>query len=145
MESILKVGIAQMAPVWLDRKATTEKIIEYIRKAAFEKCRVVVFGESLLPGYPFWIDLTNGATFNDQVQKELHAHYVKNSVNIESGDLKDICRVAADNRISIYLGIIERPDDRGGHSVYAALVYINELGEIKSVHIESLCPLMKKD
>ena len=32
------------------------------------------------------------------------------------------------------LGIIERPADRGGHSVYASLVYIDAEGRIRSVH-----------
>ena len=36
--------------------------------------------------------------------------------------------------MSCYLGIIERPKDRGGHSLYASLVFINSGGEIKSVH-----------
>jgi len=35
---------------------------------------------------------------------------------------------------AIYLGIIERAKDRGGHSVYCSLVYINQNGQIKSVH-----------
>ncbi|WP_332913481.1 hypothetical protein [Algoriphagus boritolerans] len=29
---------------------------------------------------------------------------------------------------------MERPQDRGGHSLYCSLVYINQLGEICSVH-----------
>ena len=29
---------------------------------------------------------------------------------------------------------MERPQDRGGHSIYASLVYINQEGDIKSVH-----------
>jgi nitrilase len=36
--------------------------------------------------------------------------------------------------MAMYLGIIERPLDRGGHSVYASLVYINQEGIIQSVH-----------
>jgi nitrilase len=32
------------------------------------------------------------------------------------------------------LGTIERPQDRGGHSVYASLVYIDPAGSIQSVH-----------
>lgn len=133
-ESIIKVALAQIAPVWLNREKTTEKIISYIVNAASEQADLVVFGESLLPGYPFWIALTSGAAFNDPVQKELHAHYLRNAVCIEKGDLESICDAAAAHKINIYLGIIERPLDRGGHSLYASLVYINQKGEIKSVH-----------
>jgi nitrilase len=36
--------------------------------------------------------------------------------------------------MAIYIGIIERAQNRGGHSIYASLVYINQDGVIKSVH-----------
>ena len=64
----------------------------------------------------------------------MHAHYVKNSITIEKGDLNTICKLAKQYKMAVYLGVIERPTDRGGHSVYASLVYINEAGEIQSVH-----------
>jgi hypothetical protein len=60
----ITVGIAQISPVWLDRERTLDTIIEYVESAAREECHLVVFGEALLPGYPFWIELTDGARFN---------------------------------------------------------------------------------
>jgi len=78
----LKVGIAQMAPVWLKRERTLAKIVEYVDRAAKEDCGLVAFGEALLPGYPFWIELTDGARFNSPVQKEIHAHYMDQAVRI---------------------------------------------------------------
>lgn len=133
-ENILRVALAQIAPIWLDQVATTDKIISYIDKAGKEEADLVVFGEALLPGYPYWVSLTNGAAFNSKIQKEIHAHYVRNSVQIENGDLDGICAAAKRNKISVYLGIIERAANRGNHSIYCTLVYINQSGEIKSVH-----------
>tara|TARA_R100000935_G_scaffold13495_1_gene27076 strand:+ start:715 stop:1695 length:981 start_codon:yes stop_codon:yes gene_type:complete len=132
--NILKVGLAQIAPVWLDKLKTLEKIKSAIEDAVAQKCELVIFGEALLPGYPFWLTLTNGAEFNSTVQKEIHAHYLRNAVQIESGELYEICRLARENKIAIYLGIIERPKDRGGHSLYCSLVYIDQIGKICSVH-----------
>lgn len=87
-----------------------------------------------MPGYPFWLALTGGAEWNTEVNKTLHAHYVQNSITIENGDLDKICELALKHHIAIYLGIIERPLDRGGHSIYASLVYIDQNGKIQSVH-----------
>ena len=131
---LLKVGLAQISPVWLDKIKTLAKIKTTIENAAEQGCELVVFGEALLPGYPFWLALTGGAEWNTQVNKKIHAHYVRNAVVVENGDLNAICDLAKKHKIAIYLGIIERPIDRGGHSIYASLVYINEFGEIKSVH-----------
>ena len=130
----LLVGIAQISPVWLNRNRTLAKIIEYVHLAAKENCQLVVFGEALLPGYPFWIELTEGARFNSPLQKEIHAHYMQNAVQIEAGHLNGLREAAADHQISVVLGCIERAPDRGGHSLYAALVYIDASGAICSVH-----------
>lgn len=134
MDSKLKVALAQIAPVWLNKEMTLKKVLEAMKEAAQENCELIVFGEGLVPGYPFWLALTGGAEWNTEVNKELHAHYVRNAICIEQGDLKEICDLAKRTDLAVYLGVIERPLDRGGHSVYASLVYINEYGEIKSVH-----------
>lgn len=55
-------------------------------------------------------------------------------MQIEAGDLKEIQELAKKLYIAVYLGIIERPQDRGGHSLYCSLVYIDPQGEIRSVH-----------
>lgn len=130
----LKVGIAQIAPVWLDRVQTIAKIVDYINKAADQGCALLAFGEALLPGYPFWIELTDGARFNSSIQKEIHAHYLQQAVQIEAGDLKPLCDIALKRGIAIYIGCIERALDRGGHSLYCSLVYIDANGIIQSIH-----------
>ena len=132
--NFLNVALAQIAPIWLDKEQTIEKIKNTIETASKEKAELIVFGEALLPGYPFWIGLTNGAEWNSSVQKEIHAHYVQNSITIEKGELDTICKLAKEHHMAIYLGIIERAQNRGGHSIYASLVYINQEGFIKSVH-----------
>ncbi len=134
MSDQLRVGLAQIAPIWLNKKATTEKVSAFISDAADQDVDLVVFGEALLPGYPFWIEKTNGAEFNSSVQKEIHAHYMDQAVSIENGDLDSICKWAKEKSIAIYLGTIERPSDRGGHSLYCTMVYINKSGEVKSAH-----------
>jgi nitrilase len=130
----LRVGLAQIAPVWLDRKATLEKITDWITKAAGEDCRLVAFGEALVPGYPFWVERTDGARFDSALQKTLYAHYVEQAVCIEDGDLDPVCELAGQHGVSVYLGIMERAANRGGHSVYASMVYVDSDGTIGSVH-----------
>ena len=130
----LQVGIAQIASVWLNRDDTLAKIVEYTHKAADGGCDLVVFGEALLPGYPFWIEHTDGARFNSPVQKEIFAHYLQQSVQIEAGNLKLLCAAALERGIAVYVGCVERAADRGGHSLYCSLVYIDKQGVIQSIH-----------
>ena len=130
----LKVALAQMEPAWLDRQATLEKVEQQVRLAAAAGAKLVVFGEALVPGYPFWPDLTGGAQFDNDVQKDLFAHYAANAVDLDKGQLDDLCAVAAELGIAIYLGTIERSATRGGFSLYATLVYIDPEGRIGSSH-----------
>ena len=132
--NLLKVALGQISPVWLNKEKTIEKIQKSIVDASKENCELIVFGEALLPGYPFWVSLTDGAAWDSKVQKEIHAHYVRNSITIEKGELDTICDLAKEYKIAVYLGIMERAQNRGGHSIYASLVYINADGIIKSVH-----------
>ncbi|MFT4565695.1 MAG: nitrilase, partial [Saprospiraceae bacterium] len=116
------------------KRLTIQKIISYIDQGAKDGAELIVFGESILPGYPYWLSYTGGASFNSRVQKEIHSHYIQNAIQIESGDLAEICAKAKDNKIAIYLGTIERAADRGGHSLYCSLIYIDQEGSIQSVH-----------
>ena len=52
----------------------------------------------------------------------------------EAGHLDGIRALAREYHIAVYLGCIERAADRGGHSLYCSLVYIDPRGEIGSVH-----------
>ena len=134
MKEQLTLGLAQISPIWLNRAATTQKVISYIEQAAEQHCDLIVFGEALLPGYPFWLEHTEGARFNNTTQKEIFARYLKEGVQIEAGHLDAICSKAKQHQIAIYLGIMERPSDRAGHSLYCSLVYITKTGKIASVH-----------
>ena len=132
--SSISVGLAQIAPIWLNRSATLDKVVSWIKRAAADDCALVVFGEALVPGYPFWVEQTDGARFESDLQKSMYAHYVSQAVSIEDGDLDNICKVARDNDIAVYLGVMERAADRGGHSVYCSMVYVDQAGVIGSVH-----------
>lgn len=130
----MKVALSQIAPVFLHRVETTKKIVREIRAASLEGCRLVAFGETVLPGYPFWLSHTGGARFNDADQKAMYSYYLQESVSIEGGDLDPICQAAMTGGIAVVLGLVERAVDRGGHSVYCSRVFIDQNGQVLSVH-----------
>ncbi len=135
----LRVAMAQVAPAWLQRDATLDKVADGVSRAADEGAQLVVFGEALVPGYPFWPELTDGARFDSELQKELFAHYADQAVDIAGGGLQALCQVAGEREIAVYLGCIERATERSAHSLYASLVFIDRQGRIGSVH-RKLCP-----
>lgn len=130
----LIVGIAQIAPVWLDRAATLARVAEWVDRAAAAGCGLVAFGEALVPGYPFWLEWTDGARFDSDAQRALFAAYSAQAVDIDAGHLDGVCAAAARGGLAVVLGVVERPRDRSGHSLYCSAVTIDAAGRIVSVH-----------
>ncbi len=130
----IRIALAQLAPVWLNREASIDRLLAGMEQAAAQDCRLLATGESWLPGYPFWLSATDGARFESPLQKRIHATYLEQGVNIEAGDLEAVCTAARKHHLALVLGVMERPDSKGGHTLYASRVYISEQGEIASVH-----------
>lgn len=129
----MKLAIAQIAPVFLDRAKTIAKAVASVREATSNHASLVCFGETLIPAYPFWLSRTDGAAFDSDDQKELHAIYLDQAVTIERGDLAPIQAAARAGNTSVILGVAERPNDRG-HTIFCSRVFIDQRGEIASVH-----------
>lgn len=130
----LPIALAQIAPVFLDRAATLEKVVDWTREAASSGAALVCFGETLIPGYPIWLDRADGARFDSDVQKALHARYLGQAVDIEAGDLAPLQHVARELGVHVVVGVAERPADRGGKTVYCSRVVIGGEGQVLSVH-----------
>ncbi|MFG0256777.1 MAG: carbon-nitrogen hydrolase family protein [Phycisphaerales bacterium JB043] len=130
----MRVAIAQIAPCFLDREGTLRKVVESVGEACDQGAELAVFGEALVPGYPVWLDRTDGARFDSELQKQLHARYLAHGVDIEAGHLDSVCAVARERAITVVLGVMERPQDRGGHSLFCTCVTILSDGSIGNVH-----------
>lgn len=128
----MKVSLAQFSPVWLDKSKTIQLVCNQIEEAANVQSDLIVFSEAFLPGYPFWLSFTHGSLFESPLQKRLHAHYLSQSIDLESNDLNPILDLCKKHQINCYLGIIEKAHDRSKHSLYCSLLFINRDGQIKS-------------
>ena len=133
MADTLTVALAQIAPIWLDRDRTLQKVLEWSGRAADRGAGLVAFGEAIVPGYPWWLEHTDGARFDDPRQKEWHAHYLDQGVEPER-HLSELTELARSRRLTIVLGCMERAMDRGGHSLYCSLVVIDATGRLQPTH-----------
>ncbi|MFT5277696.1 MAG: nitrilase [Glaciecola sp.] len=55
-------------------------------------------------------------------------------MKVALAQIAHLCQLAKQLNIAVVVGIAERATDRGGHSLYASLVYINQEGVIDNVH-----------
>lgn len=130
----MRIAAAQTAPTWLDPQATTDKVIDWIGRARAEGVELVAFGETFLPGYPFWVEHTGGARFDDPGQKAAYAAYLAAAVDLDGPEIARITEAARDAHLFTYLGIAERGRGPGGTTVYATLLAIDPARGVVSAH-----------
>jgi len=117
----IRVAAAQIAPVYLDREASTEKACRAIAEAAGRGAQLVSFGEAWMPGYPWWIFMDTPLA-GGHFDQELYA----NAIEIPSDTTDALCDAARRNGIHVVMGLTER----AGGSLYLAQIFIDDQGRI---------------
>ena len=78
MTQKFRLAAIQAAPVLFDKAASTEKACALIKQAGKDGADFAAFGESWLPGYPFWIE---GGV--QDLTWEASANYLENTVDLD--------------------------------------------------------------
>jgi len=120
-----KLAAIQAAPVYFDRKASTQKACELIRNAGAEGATIAAFSETWLPGYPFFVW--------GSPTEEMFAEYIANSVEIPSDTTEQLCEAAQKANLDVVIGIVER-DNKTQGTVYCTLLFLSNEGEILGRH-----------
>lgn len=128
----MKIAAIQASPVFLDKKATTAKIVKLIGQAARQGAELAAFSETFLPGYPVWTEHTGGAKFNDPGQKAAFAAYLRGAVSAAGPEMAEIIDAAKGHGIFIYLGLAELAPSQG--TVYCSLAAIHPKLGLVSLH-----------
>lgn len=124
MRETVRVAAVQAEPVWLDLAAGVDKVVAMIADAAAGGAELVAFGETFIPGYPWWIWLDSPAAGMAFVPR-----YAANSMTRDGAEMQQICRAAGENRIHVVFGFSER----AGGSLYMAQAFVSDDGELISV------------
>jgi nitrilase len=118
----------QAAPVLFDRDASTEKACHLIQQAADKGATVAAFGETWLPGYPFF-----AFTPPSPLWWKAAAEYLANAVEIPSSTTDRLCDAAKQAGIDVVIGVVEL-DTRTRGTVYCTLLFIGREGRILGRH-----------
>jgi nitrilase len=128
---MVRIAGIQIAPIFLNSQKTWEKLSLYIREASANDARLVTWGETLIPGYPFWLSPTGGAKWNDPYQKKTYSSYWREAIDLANSQIiTEMKELAKELRVMMMGGITEK----SSASTYATLITINEEGEIINRH-----------
>jgi nitrilase len=138
---MLKVAIVQAAPIFMNLEASLARAIEFIGEAAAQGAKLVVFGETWLPGYPAWLDYCpSAALWNHEPTKEVFAELRRNSVTVPSREIELLAETAKAHQTVLVIGINERVDAGPGNgTLYNSLLTFDSDGSLVN-HRRKLIP-----
>lgn len=125
---LFKLAAIQAAPILFDKDACVEKACALIREAGAAGADVAAFGETWIPGYPFWID----GPVTD-LTWDAAAVYLANAIEIGGPETDALCDAAAAAGVDVVIGIAELDPNTAG-SVYCTALTIGREGEILNRH-----------
>ena len=130
----MRVAAVQAHPAWLDPVATTAIVLRWLAEAARQGVELVAFPETFLSGYPFWLDLTGGARFDDPLQKQAYAAYLQAAVAMDGPEVRQVVEAARDLGIFVYLGTTERATGSARGTVFCTLVAVDPTAGVVGMH-----------
>ncbi|OJY66933.1 MAG: hypothetical protein BGP16_17035 [Sphingobium sp. 66-54] len=121
----VKVAAVHAASPFLDRDAGVEKTCALIAEAAAQDAKLIVFPETFIPGYPFWIWTHTPAT-----GAPFYFRLFANSVTVPSEATDRIGAAARKAGAHVVVGISEKD----GGTLYNTLLFFDDSGQIISRH-----------
>ena len=128
METVT-VAAVQATPVFLDREATTDKVLGLIGETASSGARLIVLPETFVPSYP---DFIWRAVSWEEPFDSLFARLREQSVEVPSPTTDAIGKAAKKAKAYVSVGVNERVD--GGGTLYNAQLLFGPDGALLGKH-----------
>lgn len=136
VQRAVRVAVVQASPVFYNLDATLAKTLVLMEEAAAAGAALICFGETYLPGYPAWLDFSEGAAlWNHAPVKELFSNLRANSVVVPGPETAALAEAARRLQVGIVIGINERVREAPGHgTLYNSLLFFDEEGQLVNHH-----------
>lgn len=125
----LRVAAIQASPVFLDRRATTDKAVELIRRAAAEGAGLIVLPEAFIPAYPEWVWRLRPW---EERASNLHSRLFDQSVIVGSRTTEVLAGAAREGRAFVSIGVNERAER--STALYSTQLLFGPDGSLLSRH-----------
>ncbi|KAL5331213.1 hypothetical protein ACEPPN_000742 [Leptodophora sp. 'Broadleaf-Isolate-01'] len=127
---VLKLAAVQAAPVFLDKKASTEKVCQLILDAGRNGADVIGFPETFIPGYPGWIEVLPMST---KPAFSLFCKLFDQSMEVPSPETEEIGAACKEANLYAVVGINERRPNTTG-TLWNTLLFFGRHGELLHKH-----------
>ena len=121
-----KAAVVQATPVFLNKDGSVEKTCKLIEEAGGNGARLIVFPETFIPTYPYWIrDL-----LDREPCYEVFVQYFHNSITVPGKEAEKLAESAKKAGAWVVVGISEKE----GGTLYNSNLFISDKGEVLGTH-----------
>jgi nitrilase len=110
--------------------ATLEKILDHAATIGRSGCDLLLLPEALLGGYPKGADFGARVGYRTEQGREQFLSYWQQAIELDGPEVKALCRLAADCKTDIVIGVVER----GGSTLYCTALFISSEGKLVAKH-----------
>ncbi len=122
----------QATPVFFDKKATLEKLADFIRQAAKANSKLILFPEVIIPGYPRGLGFGTVVGSRTAEGRELFLRYWENAIEVPGSETDFLGKLAKEAKAHIVVGVTEK--DKISDTLYCSLLYFSPEGRLLHKH-----------
>jgi len=127
-----KVGCVQATPVIFDIEKTVDKALKLMSDAAAQGCKLVVFPESFIPGYPAGLGFGTVVGSRTEGGRDQFEEYWNNSIEVGDEYTTKLGKHAKKLNIFLIMGVTEK--DSVSSSLYCTILYFAPNGNLLGKH-----------
>jgi len=128
----LKIGCVQATPVIFNKQKTLEKAVGYIKEAAEQDVKLLVFPESFIPAYPSGLGFGTVVGSRTEAGRDQFREYWEESVEVPGPVTQKLSSLAKEYGMYIVMGVTER--DTVSKTLYCTLLYFSPNSGLMGKH-----------
>jgi nitrilase len=128
--SQVRASVVQAAPVAFNQKRTLEKVRNLTHDAASRGAELVVFPEAFVSAYPRGLSFGALVGSRSPEGREEYRRYWDSAVDIPGPAVETLASIAAENRVYLVIGVIERD----GGTLYCTVLFFSHDGVYLGKH-----------
>jgi len=136
----VRVGVVQAGSELFDRDRSLEKALEWLRQAAREGARLVVFPEAFLGGYPKGEDFGARVGMRSPEGRTLFRRYFESACEVPGPETAALAEQAKRLGTYVVVGVIERD----GGTLYCTALFISPEGSVLGKHRKVMPTAMER-
>jgi nitrilase len=136
----VRAAVVQAAPVAFDRDATLDRVERWTAEAARSGAELVVFPEAFVSGYPKGADFGVVVGSRSADGREWYRRYHESSVDIPGPAVERLGAIAADHRVHLVIGVVER----SGGTLYCTVLFLGPDGRLLGTHRKLMPTAMER-